>query len=262
MSSRGIATGSVITIVALAACSSFGDANDPDASETDGGPTVDGGTADSADGGSDVTESDAEGNVPFCQRTVNKAFKVCDDFEDSLLLNPPWEPNVELQTFNPTIVQLVEPGDDGFVRVSVPGADTISAAFLRHDIGTPSKPEVKLGLTLQVSGFSANDYVEIATLYRTDGPTAGIALDQGVLKLVASGKLTPISGSATARRRIVLTGDASSLVARDVLGNKLAELKFDAGTVVFTDLRVAIGVYYTPKCAAGTIDIDDVVIDY
>ena len=69
------------------------------------------------------------------------------------------------------------------------------------------------------------------------------------------------------RRRIVVTLSNSTAVAKDGTGKTVADLAFDAGvwdggTFPTTGVRFAVGVYYTPKCAAGRVDIDDVVLGY
>lgn len=256
----------------VVACSSF--------AEGDGGDTIapnpDAGTANEAGVQPDATadapldgDPDPELGTRFCLRSsVTKNYKVCDDFDDDAeLVNGPWtslDVGGDMTAGNVSL----RPNVGGQqIRVTVPaGTTATSAAFLRHFVGTPGKTTAKFGLTVDVKGFSADDYVEIAKMYIPDGPGIGLGFTKNAFVLFVQGGLQKMLSGGAGPRRIVVTIDANGIRATDQSGNLQGEI---AGSATFdspTNVNFGVGLYYTVNAVTtgttATIDIDDVVIDY
>ena len=251
---------SLVALSALASsCTSFGDVTPPPADASSDAPSTD--TGDVGDAG--ITDGGEDGSKePFCVR--NPSHRLCDDFQDEILQAAHWDEAPAASGLSSGVVTIAGASAgvaDPVLRVDVPVVGQASA-FLRHDIGLPNAL-VEFVLTLHVTGFDADDYVELATIYAVGtNDSAGIAFDKNGLRLIAGEESSVpllIAPRNKQRLRVVLGPLDVTVFEKD--GTQLGKIAF-TGLTGRNDLRFGIGLVYTTGCAAGTIEIDDVILDY
>lgn len=240
----------VFALVAIAAaCTTFTDARS--SSESDAG------SPDASTG------SDATPNGAFCNQHTTE--KLCDDFEDGQLLGPPWRPDPSVKIVSANVLTLAPPSgsDSAHLRVAIPAVGPGAVASIDHDIIAPTKP-LTLAFTLKVSDFAQGEYVEVAQISSlTTSAAAGIDYFDGSLELFAEGfDSITLGGDPKVKRRYVLTASPTAISVKDGDGNLLGDIEGDGGVTIGSDLRLQLGLVYTRGTAGGTLDIDDVVLDY
>ena len=270
MRGRFIAVSIVSACFALvAACSSFGDGDGDEVKPPDpAGDASSDATSDTTaqnDAATDGGDGDGDGASlqRFCLRNVNKDNRACDDFQTGPLLEAPWKTTLTVQDVDPTVAKLDSKLGDDFAHFAIPTLSGTRAAYLQHDFGTIGKGTITFGMTVQVTGFGAEDYVELAQISNGKFGT-GVAFDHETLRLyVSNGPMTDILLEARDKHRIVVEASLNSVIARDSKGAQIARLDYTFDGGIPANLHLGVGLYYTSGTTApGTIDIDDVTIDY
>lgn len=249
-----------LIIATFVACSTYGETTPAPAPTAGGG---DGG-APSDDASTDTAVETSTNAGVSC---AGNAAKLCDDFEGRTVpsAHPKWN-GIEVEGMSASALAIV-PKQDGwesaFLRVTAPSltATNGSWAYLEHDVpGSPAS--ITIAFTVLVTGFDNAEYVEIASIVETATQRSyGIFLEEDQIKVGARnvGQLSIGGGHVCARYSMTVAGDA--VVVRDSGGVELAKLA-GPGPAFSAPIIAGIGVVYADPTPGGTIDVDDVTIDY
>lgn len=241
-------------VLAAIACSSYGETN------SNAPPPV--GPSDSGASDSDATTGggDADASATFCQKNVS--LKLCDDFEDGVVLDPPWNRlNAGGASRDAATIEKVD--GNALLRVAVPAGTAGSHAWcmLEHEI-SPVPAKMTFAVTAKTAGFVDGDYVEVATVYeKASSRAVALFFDSGRMYFAGSGAPATDVGDATVASRYVVTMEGTKFTVRDAMGALRADVMI-TGPAYSSAVVLGVGLTYSDKTSAGTIEVDDVTLDY
>jgi hypothetical protein len=250
--------------VVAGACSTYGETANAPTPGADGGATSDA----SADGASENDASTAEGSTSggaFCAAHSMK--KLCDDFEGRTAPAEKWN-GIKAEGVPATALAIVAkeaPFESAFLRVTVPMIASTDGgwSFLVHGIpGAPSS--ITVALTVRANGFGGSqDYVEVATIGgSTPERLVSLFVEAGQMHFGSKDAASSLAvGTANVRTRYEMTLAGATLRVRDANGAMLGETTLVNGPFT-APIYAGVGLTYADPTAGGTIEIDDVVIDY
>lgn len=248
-------------VFAAVACSSYGEnsGSAPPSTPSDAG-AIDADSSSSVGDAAPTVDASADGGTTFCAQNAGK--KLCDDFEDGELLGPPW--NRLNAGFAPReAMTIVNVGGNALARVAVPVVPMGEHAWcmLEHEV-SPVPAKMTFALTAKTAGFVAGDYVEVATIYeKASSRAVALFFDQGRMYIAGSGLVATDVGDATRWTRYTVTMAGTRFTVKDEAGTLRADVTI-TGSAYADAVVVGVGLTYSDQATAGTIDVDDVIVDY
>jgi hypothetical protein len=256
----------VTLVLAAIACSSYGETGSNEASiPADGGlsdsAASSGGADGSSSGGPESGASDAnDASGTFCEQNPGK--KACDDFEDGNVLGPQWN-QLSAVGMPREAASIVKVGGNSLLRVAVPMVGSSGAwCMLQHE-ASPVPSKLTVTLTASTAGFGSADYVEVMTMYEQSSNRAVALYVTDGRMFIGGGAVTAGTdvGDPTKPKRYAVTMEGKVFTVHDDAGALLATATLSGaaftGTVV-----IGVGLTYSDGANPGTIDIDDVLVDY
>jgi len=262
-----------IAIAFAAACGSFDEADTPSGpigpdGSADGTVSDAPGSSDAGDAGDDASDGGDGASFPrFCERKAGSSVKFCDDFEQGPL-GTNWTDH-EHQNDGAGLLSLSGTVNHSLdVKMPATSGTEVSDYWYFGPLTVSATTQVSF--SVNGNGNLGGDNAEILQLYEYEMPNRylGIKIAGGLVWLfVASTTPTsyfeksfgPVPGSAT---RITISLSGTKLTATRDDNGPMAEIAIDGGITVFTpSLRLGVGLVYTTQSSAGSVKIDDVLVE-